>query len=117
MAYTPKDNHIDKQITYRHMKATPAMEEYVNDRLAKIEHFLETEKTPIYLHLVLDAENTHHHHRVELSIKSPNYEIFTECEGPELYLAIDTVIDSASKRLHEDKKQLVEKRQTGFSRE
>lgn len=104
---------MKKQITFRGMDHSNAMEGYINEQLAKVESFLEHEKEPVWIHLTLDAERTHHHHKVELQVKSPNFDLFCEYEDADMYDAIDRVIDTMYKLLREKNKELNEKRHTG----
>jgi len=96
-----------KRITFRGMEHSPVIEEYCNGQLAKVEEFLTHEPEPIYLDLVLDAQRTHHHHHVELRIKTPHYDLISHYEGPEMYDVIDRVIDTMYRQLTEAKKKRV----------
>lgn len=107
---------MKKQFTFRGMDHSKPLEDHANQQLAKIEHFLEHERTPISMHLVLDASMTHRDNAVELSIKSPNYDLFIEQKGPDLYKVLDEVIDVMYRKLHEKKKELQDKRHSGLDK-
>jgi ribosomal subunit interface protein len=96
---------MPKRITFRGMEHSPVIEEYCNGQLAKVEEFLTHEREPIYINLVLDAQRTHAHHHVELCIKTPNYDLVSHYEGPEMYDVIDRVIDTMYRQLTEAKKK------------
>jgi ribosomal subunit interface protein len=99
---------MHKRITFRHMDTTEAIERYANEQLAKIEHFLENEPTPIYINLTFEPSKVREHHRIELQIKSPHYDLFThyEHEGANFYEALDHVVDTMYHKLHEEKRKL-----------
>jgi ribosome-associated translation inhibitor RaiA len=66
---------MHKRITFRNMEHSPAMEGYANNLLAKIEDFLQKEGTPQYIDLVLEPSKNHAHHRAELRIKTPHFDL------------------------------------------
>lgn len=93
------------------MDHSDVMEQYANQQLQKIEEFLSNERSPVYIDLVLEPSKIHAHHRVELRVKSPNYDRVSnyEYEGTDFYDVIDRVIDTMYNELHEDKKKLHDK--------
>ena len=101
---------MDKKITFRHMDHSPVMEEHINQQLAKIEDFLEHETDPIFMHIVLEPGRTHAHHHVELRLKSPHYELYSDFEDADMYQVINRVIDIMYRQLTEKKKELLDKR-------
>jgi len=96
---------MNKKIVFRHMEHSPSMEDYANQQLAKVLEFLENEPTPIYVDLVLEPSKVHAHHRVELRVKTPNFDRVSNFEGPTFYDVMDRVIDVMYKELCEDKKR------------
>ena len=103
---------MHKRITFRNMATSTVMEEYASKQLKKIEDFLAEEKTPIYIDLVFEPSKVPEHHRVELRVKTPNYDRISnyEHEGMPFYEVVDRVIDVMYYELHEDKKRMVEDR-------
>lgn len=100
---------MHKRITFRGMDHSNILEDYVNQQLAKVEHFLENEREPIYLDIVLTAGKTRAHHAVEYRLKTPHYELVsTFYEGPKMYDVIDRVIDTLYRKLHEAKEKYIE---------
>jgi ribosomal subunit interface protein len=99
---------MNKRIAFRNMDHSGPMEQHANDQLAKIEKFLENERSPILINLTLTASHVHEHPTVELTVKTPNYDrtVKYEHEGTDLYDSLDRVIDTMYKELHEDKKRL-----------
>jgi ribosomal subunit interface protein len=96
-----------KRIVFRGVDHSDLIEEYANKQLKKIEQFLENERTPIYIDLILEPSKLHQHSRVELRVKSPSYDLIStyEHEGVEFYEALDRVIDTMYFRLHEESKK------------
>jgi ribosomal subunit interface protein len=103
---------MQKRITFRGMEHSPVIEQHADEQMSKIVTFLEHEPTPVFIDLVLEAHRHHAHHKVELRIKSPNYEVISNYEGPDLYKVLDRVLDVAYETLHEKKRQRVDKNKT-----
>lgn len=101
---------MDKKVTFRHMEHSSVMDDYINQQLAKIEDFLSHEQEPVFLELVLEPSTVHAHHRVEIRIKTPEYYLVSNYEGPEFYDVLDRVLDTMYYQLHEKKRELVMKR-------
>lgn len=108
---------MNKQFTFRGMEHSNTIEEYANQQLEKIEKFLLHEKEPIFLHIILTAERTHHHHRVEFQITSPNYNLNAHREGPDFYAVLSDVMDCMYQQLAEAKRKHVDQWHTGIKRE
>lgn len=106
---------MNKRITFRAMDHSTVIEDYANKRLAKIEHFLENEPTPIHVDLTFTASKTREHHHIELRVKSPHYDLISDYEhnGTDFYVALDHVIDLMYRRLHEEKERRIDKRKSG----
>lgn len=99
---------MHKRITFRHMDKSEGMEQHANEQLVKIEHFLEDEQRPIYIDLTFEPSKVHEHHRIELRVKSPHYDLVShyEHEGVDFYDVLDRVIDVMYRQLHEHKRKL-----------
>jgi len=84
------------------------MEAHANQQLKKIETFLENERSPVFIDLIFEPSKFREHHRVELRVKSPNYDRISnyEHQGVQFYDVVDRVIDTMYKELHEDKNKL-----------
>lgn len=109
--------NMNKQYTFRGMEHSNTIEEFANEQLKKIEDFLAHEKEPIFLHIILTAEFTHHNNRVEFQVTGPGYTLNAHREGPELYALIGEVMDCMYKQLTEAKRKRIDTRQTGIKRE
>lgn len=99
---------MQKRIAFRGMESTPVLEEFANKHLEKVEKVLEGERTPIYIDLVLEPSTVHAHHKVELRVKTPNYELVAHHEGPEMYQEIDRVTDKMIKEIRRAKERMVD---------
>jgi len=106
-----------KQFTFRGMDHSPTIEEYAQKMFEKIERFLQHEKEPQYIHMIFTAGFTHHHHKVELEVTTPQYKLNAHREGPELYELISKVIHIMYEQLTEAKRERVEIEHTGIKRE
>ncbi|MGB8467591.1 MAG: HPF/RaiA family ribosome-associated protein [Candidatus Babeliales bacterium] len=103
---------MDKQITFRSMDHSAAIENYINEHIQRIEQFLANEKEPIFIAIVLEPSKTHAHHRVEVRVKSPEYDKICDFEGPEFYKLIDKCLDTMLHNLREKKRELIDKRKS-----
>jgi ribosomal subunit interface protein len=90
-------------ITFRHMDHSDALDQYARKKLEKVDKLISSERTPIFIELVLEAQRTHHHHRVELRVKTPNYDLIAHKTGPEMYAVIDDVIDTMADEIRRAK--------------
>ena len=82
---------INKKINFRHMDSDPAIEAYINKHLAKIEHFLQNEQTPVDIDFTIVPSKTREHHKVEIRVYAPpHYDLIAEIEkdGVDFYEAI-----------------------------
>jgi ribosomal subunit interface protein len=99
---------MSKRIAFKNMQSTPVLEEFANKHLEKIEQFLENEPTPVHIDLVLEDNPVHPHHKVELRIKTPHYDLIAHHEGPEMYQEIDRVTDIMLQEIRKAKARLVD---------
>ena len=98
---------MHKRITFRNMEHSDVMKRYANGQLEKVEKFLENEATPVYIDLIFEPSKIHQHHRVELRIKTPLYDLVSnyEYKGEAFYDTLDRVIDVMYRCLHEAKRK------------
>lgn len=99
---------MNKRIVFRHMDHSHIIEEFANKHLEKIEHFLQNEQTPIYIDLVMEPSKTREHSRIELRVKTPNYDKVThhESQGDKFYDTLADVIETMHRELLEEKRKL-----------
>ena len=101
---------MNKKITFRDVPHSSSMENYANEQLARVEEFLTSERSPIYIDLIFSPAKVHAHHRVELLVKTPHYDLVTHFEGPDFYDSMDKVIDTMYRLLLENKDKQKEDR-------
>lgn len=106
---------MQKRIVYKGMDSQPVLEEFANKHLEKIEKLLENQRTPVFIDLVLEASHVHAHHRVTLLVKTPDYDLVANHEGPEMYQEIDRVTDKMIHEIRRAKERLVSEHQADGS--
>lgn len=111
--------YMNKRFYFKDMEPSKAMENYANEQLAKVEKFLSHEPLPVSIDMTFSPSKVREHHKVELRIKSPHYDLVSEYEhqGMEFYDVIDRVIDTMYRNLHEAKRQRVDERNHRGDRE
>jgi ribosomal subunit interface protein len=105
---------MNKRIMFKNMAHSDTMQEYVNKKLEKVEKFLKRENAPIYIDVILEQSSTHTHPRVEIRIKTPNFEEVAnhEHEGVEIYEAIDRAVDVMYRLLLQHKEKAISERKS-----
>ena len=120
---------MHKRIVFKNTQHSSVMEDYANQQLAKIEEFLansnimdhapggdakkiEDSDAPIYLDLSIEPSKPREHNRVELRVKGPGYDLFSDYEGAETYDVLDRVIDVMYHQLREYKQKEVDMRKS-----
>ena len=101
---------MNAKITFRHMERSQVIEDYAERQLQKVYEFLSNERDPVYVELTFEPSKVHAHHRVELLVKSPHYDLIAHREGPEFYDLIDKVVDIMYHNLHEEKRREIDER-------
>jgi ribosomal subunit interface protein len=106
---------MSKRIYFKDTQHSSLAENYANEKLVKIEKFLAHESTPITIDLTFYPSKVHEHHRVELLIKTPHYNVVSayEHEGTEFYEVIDRVIETAYRELLKQKERRIDERKNG----
>lgn len=101
---------MNKKFTFHQLESTASIEQHAQEQLAKIEHFLEKEREPIFLELTFHDGKPHAHFKVDFLLKSPHYDLFVERVGPDLYVVMDQAIDAMYKQLRKEKDRHLEDR-------
>jgi ribosomal subunit interface protein len=98
---------MNKRIVFRNMEHSDVMQEYANGQLEKIVDFLENDRGPVHIDLYLEPSRVHEHHRVELHVKSAEYNLNSsyEHEGMSFYDTLDHVVDGMYRQLREKKRK------------
>lgn len=98
---------MNKRIVFRNMDHSDVMEEYANAQLEKIIEFLKDDRGPVFIDLYLEPSHVHEHHRIELHVKSAEYNLNSsyEHQGMGFYDVLDRVIDTMYRQLCEHKRR------------
>jgi ribosomal subunit interface protein len=98
---------MNKRIVFRNMDHSDVMEAHAHEQLEKVVNFLENDRGPVFIDLYLEPSKVHKHHRVELHVKSADYNLNSsyEHEGMGFYETLDHVIDVMYRELHEAKRK------------
>ncbi|MFH1018092.1 MAG: ribosome-associated translation inhibitor RaiA [Pseudomonadota bacterium] len=88
-------------ITFRHMQSSPAIKEYVDDRLSKLDRYL---RHPTDAHVILTVEKSHHF--AEIVVSSKGLHAKGSGRTQDMYAAIDGAVEKVEKTLkrYHDKK-------------
>ena len=91
--------HVD--ITGRHLEVTPALREFTEEKLRKIERLLDG---PLEVHVVLGIEK--HRHSAEIQVKSRNTYLSGTQETGDLYASIGEVADKLERQALKHKEKM-----------
>ncbi len=102
---------MDIKITFQSMDHSDPIEKHAIEKLAKIEEMLQGSewRTPMFMELWLKANKQHVHHRAELHLKTPQFDLNSHCEDPDMYVSINSVIDKMVTLVKKEKSLLLEK--------
>lgn len=88
-------------ITGRHIDVTPALREFAEDKLRKLEKLLDG---PLDIHVVLAIEK--HRHMAEIQVKSRNGVFTGAHETGDLYASIGEVVDKLERQALKHKEKM-----------
>ena len=88
-------------ITGRHIEITPAIKEFTEDKLRKLEKLLDE---PLEIHVVLGIEK--HRHMAEIQVKSRTAVLSGTQETGDLYASIGEVIDKLERQALKHKEKM-----------
>jgi ribosomal subunit interface protein len=104
---------MDVQLTCKGITHTEVLESHINKQFEKVVRFLQHERSPISIEVVLVGHPDHAHNEVHINIITPQYEVHAHREGLKLYSLIDEVIDIVYDMLHKEKRRHVDERKDG----
>jgi putative sigma-54 modulation protein len=94
-------------VTGRHIDVTDAMKNYAREKLGRIMH----ERPHINeVHVIMDVEK--YRHRVEVSVRGKNLDLFCREETADMYASIDRVLQKLERQLRRYKERHLKKHQT-----
>lgn len=104
---------MNKKISFKNMPHSDPLEQHASEKLEKIKDFLKDAEhlTPFNVELHLKANKQHPHHRAELLLKTPRFNLTSHDEGTDMYVAIDNAIDKMVKLLKKEKDKVQDRKQ------
>jgi ribosome hibernation promoting factor len=98
-------------VSGHHVEVTPALREYVNTKLAKLErHFDHITKTDVTLTIEKLVQ------KAEASVHVAGADLFATCESGDMYTAIDLLTDKLDRQLIKHKEKTTGRKQGAASR-
>jgi ribosomal subunit interface protein len=104
---------METKITFRNMDSSEALRAHINKQMQKVITFLENERLPLFIDMVLEPSKRRAHNRAEVRVKTPHYDLISNYEGQDLYDVIDRVIDVMYHEILEAKRKRVDGRKRG----
>jgi putative sigma-54 modulation protein len=103
---------MKKVISFKNMDHSEPLELHANDKLNKIQNYLKGFKntSPLNIDLHLKSNKQHPHHEVELNLKTPLFDLNAHDSSPDMYVAVDNVVDKIITQLKKEKEKLLDKR-------
>jgi len=99
---------MNLHLTGHHLEITPAIREYVSGKLQRItQHFDHL----IDLNLILTVEKLQH--KIEASAHVRGKDIFCRSADPDIYAAIDSLVDKLDRTIIRHKERSLERRHAG----
>lgn len=92
---------MNLHLSGRHLEVTPAIRDYVSSKLDRIKrHFDHV----IDVNVILSVERGHSH--AEASIHVSGKDLFAESQDPDMYAAIDSLVDKLDRQIvkHKEKR-------------
>lgn len=88
-------------LTGHHIEITDSLRNYVNDKMGKLErHFDKVSNT----HVILSVEKDMH--KAEATVHMTGNDIFAESHEPDMYAAIDFLVDKLDRQVKKYKEKL-----------
>ncbi len=98
-------------VSGHHVDVTPALREYVNNKLSKLQrHFDQITKTDVTLTVEKLIQ------KAEASVHVAGADLFATCESDDMYTAIDLLTDKLDRQLIKHKEKTVGRKQGAASR-
>jgi putative sigma-54 modulation protein len=103
---------MNLDITGRHIEITPALRDFTEEKLRKLEKLLDG---PLEIHVVLGIEK--HRHTAEIQVKSRTTVISGTEETGDLYASIGEVVDKLERQAKKHKEKRQNRRQRKSSKD
>jgi putative sigma-54 modulation protein len=95
-------------LTGHHLEITPSIREYVSSKLARITHHFDH---VIDVNVILSVEKLNQ--KVEASVHVRGRDIHCESTDPDMYAAIDGLVDKLDRTIIKHKEKKLERRHSG----
>jgi putative sigma-54 modulation protein len=99
---------MNLHLTGHQLPITPAIREYVSSKLARITHHFDH---VIDVSVILSVEKLHH--KVEATVHVRGRDIFCEASAPDMYAAIDGLVDKLDRTIIRHKEKTLSHRHDG----
>ena len=96
------------------IKITEAMSDYINDKLGKLEKYLENSDT-VRANVIVKVKN--HEQRVEITIPLKTFILRSEETKDDFYAAVDKTIDKLERQIRKNKTRILSSKQSKSSYE
>jgi ribosomal subunit interface protein len=103
---------MKRTISFIGMPHSDPLEAHSNSKLDKLAALVkhdEEHADSYFIELHLKAQEQHTHHRADLHLKTPQLNLHTHDEGPEMYAAVDSAIDKMITQYKKEKEKLQDK--------
>ncbi|HXH04737.1 MAG TPA: ribosome-associated translation inhibitor RaiA [Candidatus Competibacteraceae bacterium] len=91
-------------LTGHHVEITQALNNYVHDKLDRIERHFENVTS---IHVILSVEKLRH--KAEATVHVANNDIFADAVDEDMYAAIDALMDKIDRQIKKHKEKLTDK--------
>ena len=91
-------------LTGHHIEITPALRDYVNDKLERIERHFENVTS---VHVILSVEKLRH--KAEATIHVAGNDIYADAIEEDMYASIDGLVDKIDRQIKKHKEKLTDK--------
>lgn len=99
---------MEMNLTGRHVEITPAIREYLDDKLQRIERHFDNATD---VHVILSVEKLQH--KAEARLNVPGNELFAEAITTDMYAAIDRLMDKLVRQITSHKEKKVDRQARG----
>lgn len=104
---------MNKRITFRGAPHSAVIEQHIEKNLDRIIKFLESERSPKNIEIVLDFHPDHAHNGIDIRITTPSYNVVTKREGEDIFMVINEALDVTYNDLRKQKAKLTVNHQQG----
>ena len=97
---------MELKIRGEKIKITSAMKEYIEEKLGKLDKYLENSET-VCAHIIVKVRN--HEQKVEITIPLKSFILRSEETQEDFYAAVDKTIDKLERQVRKNKTRLMSK--------